>query len=85
MGRCCSAAGIVFAEPPHRHTGTAPAAMMSSLGVNSHRIPTIGLPAALWALAYSIQFVIMFENQARTWPMSPLDVLDAAHEAPDLA
>ena len=43
---------MVSAEPPQRQTGTPPAAMIISRGVNSQRMPTTGLPADLAALAY---------------------------------
>jgi len=51
-GSRSSAAGMVLAEPPQRQTGTPPAARISSRGVYSQRMPTIGLPAAFASQAY---------------------------------
>ena len=45
--------GMVAADPPHRQTGTAPAARMISRGVNSHMMPTMGRPCVLAASAKS--------------------------------
>ena len=50
-GNCCSAAGIVLADPPHRQTGTPPAAMINSRGVYSQRMPTTGRPDFFAAVA----------------------------------
>ena len=43
----------ISAEPPQRQTGTPPAAIINSLGVYSHIMPTIFLPSSLAAVAYS--------------------------------
>ena len=74
-GRCSSAGAIISADPPHRHTGTAPAARISSRGVNSHMIPTMPRPDSFAAEAYSRQFCIIRPKCARgeSAPLPPDD------------